>query len=294
MRLNSTLPNQRVVLEGESHRYFLGTKELMGITGFINERLGLPKPSEFVDFTRGTAVHEDVELVCMGVPPATKEGEQFKKWLSDTGNEVMESEYIVTDSEKFASPIDIVTKSLKIIDIKTFPKFTSENLLKVKWQLSIYAYLLRKCAGSEASGASVLKLQQGSYEEKDIELFPHEEVERFLYDETANYSTMALIKEDENEDIERLYDFESRIVEMETEVKRMKEMRDAVKQAIISEMERTNTLKLESDRMVISYVKPSEKRTYDVKAFIEKYGDEQLKEFERTTSVSSTVRIKIK
>ena len=145
------LKNSEVIFLEEPHEYWLGDKQLSGITGMIQRQL-FPDEYDNVDeavlnaaATYGTNVHASIE-------------DFDKNWNNDGTVEVADyieickehglvheaSEYIVSDNKNWASMIDKVYRvsddTFSIGDIKTYGVMTSEKLEKARWQLSLYAY----------------------------------------------------------------------------------------------------------------------------------------------------------
>lgn len=145
------LKDSGVLFDKERHEYWLGDKQLSGITGMLQRQLfpdefdGIPDTVIQEAARYGTEVHESVELF-------------DSNWINDGTQEVLDyiglcqenrlvherSEYTVTDGENWASNIDKVYRSsddvFSLGDIKTYGTMTSEKLGKARWQLSIYAY----------------------------------------------------------------------------------------------------------------------------------------------------------
>ena len=155
------LKDSGVLFNKERHEYWLGNRQLSGITGMLQRQLF---PDEFNNVPEealkeaaryGTEVHESIEAF-------------DSSWINDRTQEVLDyiglcqennlvherSEYTVTDGENWASNIDKVyrisddTFSLGDIktslgDIKTYGTMTPDKLEKARWQLSIYAYFFK-------------------------------------------------------------------------------------------------------------------------------------------------------
>lgn len=145
------LKDSGVLFDKERHEYWLGDKQLSGITGMLQRQLfpdefdGIPDTVIQEAARYGTEVHESIELF-------------DSSWINDGTQEVLDyiglcqennlvherSEYTVTDGENWASNIDKVYRSsdntFSLGDIKTYGTMTPEKLEKARWQLSIYAY----------------------------------------------------------------------------------------------------------------------------------------------------------
>lgn len=83
------------------------------------------------------------------------------------------------------------------------------------------------------------------------------------------------------------------IAEFERTIKEIEEKEKNLKQAILEEMENKNILKLENDDFIISYIAPSDRETFDSKAFKADHQD-MYDEYIKMTPVKSSVRIKLK
>ena len=83
------------------------------------------------------------------------------------------------------------------------------------------------------------------------------------------------------------------IAEFERKIKEMKEKEEELKKAILAEMEEKNILKIESNDLVITYVAPSDRETFDSKLFREEYSA-LYDEYVKMSTVKSSIRIKVK
>ena len=142
-----------VLFNKEQHEYWLGDKQLSGITGMLQRQLF---PDEFNNVPEeaikeaaryGTEVHESIEAFDSSwINDGTQEVSDYIELCQENGLVHERSEYTVTDGENWASNIDKVYRSsddtFSLGDIKTYGTMTSEKLEKARWQLSIYAYFL--------------------------------------------------------------------------------------------------------------------------------------------------------
>ena len=88
-------------------------------------------------------------------------------------------------------------------------------------------------------------------------------------------------------------DIEKQIVSIEKRIKKLKEQQDAMKAALLSAMEAKNLIKLETDKMVISYVAPTDRESFDSKKFRSDNPD-LYDEYVKISPVKSSIRIKVK
>ena len=83
------------------------------------------------------------------------------------------------------------------------------------------------------------------------------------------------------------------IAEFEKVIKELKEREEELKLNILAEMESKNLLKLETDDLMITYIAPSEKETFDSKKFREENSD-LYDEYVKFSPVKSSIRVKVK
>ena len=154
------LRDSGVLFNKELHEYWLGNKQLSGITGMLQRQLfpdefkGIPEAMIQEASRYGTEVHESIEAfdTCW-VNDGTVEVQDYISLCNEYGLVHERSEYTVTDGENWASNIDKVYRTsddtFSLGDIKTYGTMTSDKIEKARWQLSIYACffeLQNKCA----------------------------------------------------------------------------------------------------------------------------------------------------
>lgn len=143
-----------VIFKEDTHQYFLGEKELQGVTGILHRRLfadkykAVPPAILAKAAERGSHIHKMCEMVDdLGVTPAEcPEAANYKALMEREGLKSVASEYLVTDNEHYASSIDAIyygsdEDSVVLNDRKTTSKLDKEYL---SWQLSIYAEFFEK------------------------------------------------------------------------------------------------------------------------------------------------------
>lgn len=83
------------------------------------------------------------------------------------------------------------------------------------------------------------------------------------------------------------------LAEFERQMKALKAKEDELKQRILCEMEEHGLLKIETDELTISYVAPTNRETFDSKAF-RKDNPDLYDEYVKISTVSASVRLKVK
>ena len=159
------LTDSGVLFNEELHEYWLGDKQLSGISEVLRRQLypnmysAIPKRILEMAADYGTSVHKSIE-------------EFQKNWINDGTQELQDfiqickennliheaSEYTVTDGKHWASNIDQVFRSgddtFTIADVKTYSKMTPEKQELARYQLSCYAMFLEQ----QVKGAKVDRL----------------------------------------------------------------------------------------------------------------------------------------
>lgn len=85
----------------------------------------------------------------------------------------------------------------------------------------------------------------------------------------------------------------AKIAEFERQMKAIKEQEDELRQAILNEMEEKNIIKLETDDLVITYIAPTDRETFDSKTFKAEHQD-LYDEYVKISTVKSSIRLKVK
>ena len=148
------LKDSGVLFNKERHEYWLGNRQLSGITGMLQRQLF---PDEFDNVPEeaikeaaryGTEVHESIETFDSSwINDGTQEVQDYISLCQENNLVHERSEYTVTDGENWASNIDKVYRSsddtFSLGDIKTYGTMTPDKLEKARWQLSIYAYFFK-------------------------------------------------------------------------------------------------------------------------------------------------------
>ncbi|MBO4550236.1 MAG: hypothetical protein J5733_05845 [Bacteroidaceae bacterium] len=279
-----------VLFEQEQHIYTNTDtfERYQGITSTLLHRLfpnkydGIPKAVLDNAASRGSIVHEDIELAeSIGTTPSTQEGKNYLKLKEAHGLNFLESEYTVSDLEHYATNIDVIydveENVVDIADYKTTSKFDRES---VSWQLSICAYFLEL----NNPHVKVRKLF-GIWLRGDIAQLI--EVERHNKTEV-----MALIDADVNDEVfdyspafpDYITENESSLYVLGKRIKELTEEYEAIKSEVLSKMVENKDKSFDTGRVLITYVAPSERESFDSK----KFKSENAELYSKYTKVSQT------
>lgn len=158
------LTDNGVIFKEAPHEYWLGEKQLFGITEmlqrqlFSNEYDECPETMKINAGLYGTKVHRSIQHLLQDLEhDGSVEVSDFIELTKDM--KIERSEYNVTDYEHWSSNIDTVFRvsddTFDIGDIKTYSgKLTTTQTEKARWQMSIYAHLLEH----QVKGAHVRNL----------------------------------------------------------------------------------------------------------------------------------------
>ena len=159
------LTDSGVLFNEELHEYWLGDKQLSGISEVLRRQLypnmytAIPKRILEMAADYGTAVHKSIEVFQKNwINDGTQELQDFIRICKENNLIHEASEYTVTDCKHWASNIDQVFRSgddtFTIADVKTYSKMTSEKQELARYQLSCYAMFFEW----QVKGAKVDKL----------------------------------------------------------------------------------------------------------------------------------------
>ena len=289
-----------VVFKEDTHQYFLGDKELHGVTGILSRRLFADKykavpPSILAKAAeRGSHIHKMCEMVDdLGVTPADCiEAVNYKALMEREGLRSVASEYLVTDGEYYASSIDAVyygsdDSSVVLNDRKTTQKLDKEYL---SWQLSIYAeFFERQNPHIKVEGLTATWLRGDICEYVPIQRKPGEEVKRLLEADINNEAFE--VEKDGIPDI--IKDSLSTLSYINGRMKALKAEQDEIKSKIETYMAEHEISNVTTDLATFSYVGPKTSLKFDEKAFKEAHMD-LYKDYVGETTKKGYLTIKFK
>lgn len=308
-----TLPklNQSdVIYIEETHEYFTPDfKKLHGITGFINEQLfpgkldGIPESVLSLATERGKRVHEECENIDNeGIEAESKQGENYLRLKSDFGLTHIASEYIVTDNEFIASPIDKVylgrySNSVILGDIKTTYKL---DMLYLSWQLSIYAYFFQKQNPNLIVDHLLAIWLRGDDNDTivPVERIPDKEIEIFLqcckeglkYVDNCSADFYVAKLNDLPEKVNNVEESVYQLIEIQ---KTLDEQMNKFKSQLLELMKEAKADNIKGDLITITRKKAYSRESIDTKALKEKYPDIYV-EFIKYSDVKESIQIKAK
>lgn len=302
--MTQVLKHCEVVFDEERHTYTLNGKPLMGITGILHKYIFPDKyaniPQAILDRAakRGHEIHRQVQMWIEGFP-FTDPAPEVAAFM-EAGISFVESEYLVSDLEHFASSIDIVDADDNLYDIKTTYSLDTDYL---SWQLSIYAYLFELQNQRPAGILYGVWLRNGEckvIEVKRIEatvikalLDAAAKDEPFENPMATKDDTDMVVMKGQQEKLAMLAALEKGIAEMETRRKEMEADSALLKESLLEVMEKNGIKSFETDNIKLTVKAASERKTFDSTRFKADH-PEDYEKYLKTSSVKSSLTIKLK
>ena len=298
-----TLNVPRVIFIEESHQYFIGKKELKGVTGTLIKKAfpdtykNIPESVLMKAAERGGLIHNTFETFCSifdadlkQYPNPTEELLAFHSMLVAYDLHYVASEYLVTDGENFASAIDGIFAdsegNIYLVDYKTTATLHYDN---VSLQLSIYA----KWFEEQNPDLKVKEIVCMWFKNGQSKFQPLPRVADYQIDDLINAyladDTDYQYKVEVPEQFSAL-EQEYRLITARMDALKIKQ--DDLKEQMMKMMEANKQKSIKTNIGSYSYVESTTKRTLDMKLFKKKYPNA----YERLTKVSfskPSLRIKL-
>ena len=298
-----TLNVPKVTFIEESHQYFIGKKELKGVTGTLIKKAfpdtykNIPESVLMKAAERGGLIHNTFETFCSifdadlkQYPNPTEELLAFHSMLVAFDLHYVASEYLVTDGENFASAIDGIFSdsegNIYLVDYKTTATLHYDN---VSLQLSIYA----KWFEEQNPDLKVKEIVCMWFKNGQSKFQPLPRVSDYQIDDLINAyladDTEYQYKVEVPEQFSAL-EQEYRLVSARMDDLKIKQ--DDLKEQMMKMMEANKQKSIKTNIGSYSYVESTTKRTLDMKLFKQKYPNA----YEKLTKVSiskPSIRIKL-
>lgn len=271
------LIDSNVIFNQEQHTYTLNGVLLNGITGMLKRQLFPDKYKDIPEYILnkaaeyGSMIHEALELVDdLGIEHSIQEAQNYIAMKEQYGLLYECSEYIVTDGEFFASPIDKVFRvsdnEFDLADVKTTYQLDEEY---VSWQLSIYAYLFElQNPGAKVRKLFAIWLKNEKHALVEVERKPTDKIISLLECERNGEQYSDEVTTDK--DIALPADYaalEDSIIEIVTEAKKWNDKLSELKKGIEKEMVTAGVSKWVGENIKTSRSADTIVEEFDVKAF---------------------------
>lgn len=298
-----TLNESKVTFVEESHQYFLGKKELKGVTGTLIKKAfpdtykNIPESVLMKAAERGGLIHNTFETFCSifdadikKYPNPTEELQAFHAMLVSFGLHYVASEYLVTDGENFASAIDGIFAddegNIYLVDYKTTATLHYDN---VSLQLSIYA----KWFEEQNPDLKVKEIVCMWFKNGQSKFQPLPRVSDEQIDELINaYLTDDADYQYKVEVPEQFSALEQEYRLITARIDAMKIVQDGLKEKIMKMMEANKQKSIKTNIGSYSYVEATTKKVFDTKLFKDTEPD-HYEYYLKETATKPSLRIKL-
>lgn len=294
------LNRSKVIFAADTHQYWLGDKQLKGISHLYGKHInpskyeGIPESVLLKAAERGTQIHEECRQLDMFGITTSPETIAYAELKAKYNIYPLANEYLVSDDKEFATMIDMLDEEMSLYDFKTTSTLDEESL---SWQLSICAHLFEQ-QNPELKVKKLYGIWLRNGKAKLVEV-PRIETEK-IYDlldcEVTGRTFIKPTTElpaNVDEALVKLADLEGFIALAEAELKATQDKIDAIKEFLLEQMTANNIKKWETDNILVTYVAPSERKSVDSTRLKAEQPDIYEK-YSKTSEVKSNIRIKIK
>lgn len=306
------LKKSPVVFDDEQHRYFLGDKELMGITSTLIHR-AFPKKYDGVDkevlanaARKGHDLHTKIEFYDNFIFGTDSDINPFETFNDDriqgyarikstNGLTTIANEYTVSDEQHYASQIDIVfvdsDGDICLADLKTTYTLDKSS---TGLQLSIYKRFF-EMQNPELPVKHIYAIwlpnkDHSIAEIHELPVVPDEIIDRLIdadlndkpFDIVQNYGTLP----------ERLREVEDEVVRIEVQMKRCKQRQEELKNGLYDLMEKNDIKSFTGQQVKLTRVLPVKSETFDSKRLKDEHPD-IYSQYTKTTERSGSLKITI-
>ena len=298
-----TLNASKVTFFEESHQYFLGEKELKGVTGTLIKKAfpdtykNIPESVLMKAAERGSLIHNTFETFCSifdadikQYPNPTEELLAFHSMLVSYDLHYVASEYLVTDGKNFASAIDGVFAdnegNIYLVDYKTTATLHYDN---VSLQLSIYAkWFEEQNPDLKVKEIVCMWFKNGQSKFQPLPRVSDEQIDdlinAYLADD-AEYQYKVEVPEQFSA-LEQEY----RLITARMDALKIKQ--DDLKEQMMKMMEANKQKSIKTNIGSYSYVAATTKKTFDTKLFKDTEPD-HYEHYLKETTTKPSIRIKL-
>lgn len=289
----------------EEHRYFLGDTELSGITHAISTQLGLANafdniPAAILEKAtqRGNEIHKSIQRFNNEwFNDDSPQVQSYIRLCKENGIVAEANEYLVSDLKHWASSIDLVSRvdegTFDLYDFKTWAKSTNDNMMKARYQLSIYAYYFTLVnPDAKVRNLAIIHLRET---EKDhiAEIIPVQRIPSDICEELLQTYL-------ESKPFNNPYDVPNDIRTQESLIRslmetktRAEEQLNQIKAGIMKRMELLDIRSWSTDTMKITRKLASTRSSFDLTNFKMAYPDLNYDDYTRTSRVSPSLVITV-
>jgi len=300
------LQQSPVTFRSDDHTYWLGDKELKGVTSTLVNRAypdTYKKPDIYTDeqweevlanaAAKGSNMHETIELHDeLGVVSDLPELQSYIRIKQENGLTVLATEYVVSDESHYATAVDKVMMkpdgSIILVDFKRTYQLHIDN---VTVQQSICKRFFEKQnPGLKVAGIYVMWLRDDKSRFEELTPWADEALDALIdadikgedFDIAKTYGDLPM----------QFASVENEVARLEKQVKELQERQKTLKEGLYSLMEEAGVKSWTGSKVRLTRVLPTKKTTFDSKGFKEKHPD-LFKEFSKETVSAGSLRITV-
>lgn len=299
------LKESGVEFNESTHQYFLEGKELQGITSTLVHRayphdydgVSEEKLAERAEY--GHKVHDMLEFcITNGVDSQMPEWDMFKAIVEEHGLTIVRCEYIVTDFQRFASPIDLVMMDwegkIYLVDLKTnYAPPIDKATIQLSWYKRQFEAMNRDL---NVAGCAVIWVRDDAkrghlsgyypitpWADEALDLLIDSELRDLPFDISQTYGDLPA----------RVYDVQQYLLQLEAEVKAKTDELKQIKDGLCQIMLERNIKSFTTSVLKMTTVAPKPRKTFDSKGFAKDHPD-LYDQYMKESEVKPSVRITYK
>lgn len=295
-----------VTFKSDTHQYFLGKKELKGITSSLVRRAypdTYKRPEKYTEeqwqeilmnaAAKGSNMHETIELYDeIGAISDLPELQSYIRIKEENNLTVVATEYVVSDEKDYATAIDkVLVRPDGGIILVDFKRTSTLHIENVTCQQSICKrFFEHQNPGLKVADIYVMWLREDKYKfqklipwaDEALDLLFQADKYGFPFDIQNTYGTLPA----------KFAEVETEVEKIEREVKRLQETQKLLKDGLYKLMEDSNVKSWTGSKVKLTRVLPTTGKSFDSKRFEQEHPDlykEYLKETTRAGSLKITL-----
>ncbi len=293
------LKHSKAVFDPDLHEYWLGEKQLSGLTRMISKHL-FPDKYKAVDSEvlkkaaeKGSLIHSEIEhFLETGDIGFTAECFAFADWWLGTGEAVLGAEFLV-NNDNFATCIDLVSEKDGEIILSNHKTTYALDHDYSSWQGSIEAYLFeRQNPELKVGTLRIIWLRDSKIELVEVPRKTDKEIEALLQAELDGkmYQPKELVSANM---LAKVVELESLLKEIDTQKKQAEAQAKALREELMTAMENQGVKSFENEQLKITYILPSTRETIDSKKLKAEY-PEIAEKVTKTCNTKASIRITLR
>ena len=303
------LINNGVTFKEEEHEYWLGDKQLFGITSAIQHQVAKSEYDNCPEYLikkagqYGSDVHKSIQrLINDFEHDGTVETEDFRELTKDMNIEACE--YNVSDFEHWASNIDIVVRvtdnefDLDVIKTYSNSKLTKTQFLKAKFQLSIYAMLFEgQNKGAKVRNLGIFhlccKTKRDGSENHISEILPRDRIPNDVCQNLLDCELQGTQFQNPYDIPKDVASKVNRIIKLIQTKKEAEEELNAIKKDVLETMLFLDVKSWKGENITFSRIDETQRTSFDLTAFKKAYPDLPYDSYVKTSKVAGSLKIAV-